>query len=520
MIKTAQPAGKGDCQSMESQRVSRRVIRIHLRLFVLLLAVIGMSACGGSSSSTSISPPPATNPVPSIISLSPSTATAGGAAFTLTVNGSNFISTSVVQWNGGGTTTSYVSATQLTASITAADIATVGSASVTVVDPAPGGGASIAAIFTIGGTAPPPSVITGALTACNSDFYSNSTIPAVCYLANLANCPNASNLNFTYSYDNPGSPKGTIVFFPGSSGTSASGDDTPAGYYFGLGYEIVQIEWAYDWEITNAPAQYTGNNSSTSYPANIQVAACREATFLNFIFNTSNKTLYSGGGRCAQGSSAGSAAIAYALAFYGAGNYLDAVELKSGPPLADIEQGCEEPAAPDVTICPAGQIGCELGGTAPWVLSPTYDQQAATVQNWTNDSSCAVAGTITTPASNLAWLQQSIVNDGTNNPTYSYPKTAMTAWLCQNVYDGSQCVGGQGGTPVNDCPNNSSSQGEIFYERITSGNITPQAHYAVYAVQNCTGSEGVDGQYATVPALNNLDGTDAIQQDMMAQCPQ
>jgi len=81
------------------------------------------------------------------------------------------------------------------------------------------------------------------------------------------------------------------VFFPGSSGTSANGDQTPAAYYFSLGYEIVQIEWANDWEITNAPAADTGNNSSTNYPANIQVAACREATFLNFIFNTSNTTL-------------------------------------------------------------------------------------------------------------------------------------------------------------------------------------------------------------------------------------
>jgi hypothetical protein len=506
---------------MKNRRARGRVVRLNLWLIVSLLAIliIGLSACGGSSSSGSL--PPAQNPVPSISSLSPFAATAGGAAFTLTVNGSNFIATSAVEWNGSNTTTSYVSATQLTASIAAADIGSAGSASVTVVNPAPGGGDSAAAGFFINGS-PAPSVVMGAVTGCNGDFYSNSTIPAVCYSANLANCPNASNLNFTYSYDRPGSPKGTIVFFPGGSGTSAAGDDAPAGYYFGLGYEIVQIEWAYDWELTTIPAQYTGNNSSTAYTANIQTAACREATFLNFIFNTNNTTLYSGGGRCSQGSSAGSAAIAYALTFYGAGNYLDAVELKSGPPLADIKQGCEEPPAPDVTICGQNngqQIGCELGGTSPWTLSPTYDQQAATVATWTNDSSCAVPGTTTTSASNVAWLRQSIVNDGTNHPTYSYPKTAMTAWLCQTVYDGSQCVGGQGGTPTDDCPNNSSPQGEIFYEKLTSDGIAPVAHYAIYAVQSCNGSEGVDGPNATVPALNNLDGSDAIEQDMMAQCP-
>ncbi len=195
-----------------------------------------------------------------------------------------------------------------------------------------------------------PSVVNAAVIPCSSDFYSNGAIPAVCQTANLASCPNASNLNFTYSYDNPGSPKGTIVFFSGGAGTSDAGDATAAGFYFGQGFEVVQVEWAYDWEVTNSPVQYTGGSVTTTYAANIEVAACREATFLNFVFNTNNATLYSsGGGRCAQGSSAGSAAIAYALTFYGASNYLDAVELKSGPPLADIEQGCEEGALPRPT---------------------------------------------------------------------------------------------------------------------------------------------------------------------------
>jgi fermentation-respiration switch protein FrsA (DUF1100 family) len=40
------------------------------------------------------------NPVPSLTSLSPSGATHGGAAFTLTVNGSNFASSVYAQWKG------------------------------------------------------------------------------------------------------------------------------------------------------------------------------------------------------------------------------------------------------------------------------------------------------------------------------------------------------------------------------------------------------------------------------------
>jgi hypothetical protein len=57
-----------------------------------------------------------------------------------------------VRWNGSNRTTSYVSATQLTAQIAAADIATAGTAQVTVFTPAPGGGTS--AVLTLTMTAP------------------------------------------------------------------------------------------------------------------------------------------------------------------------------------------------------------------------------------------------------------------------------------------------------------------------------------------------------------------------------
>jgi hypothetical protein len=354
-------------------------------------------------------------------------------------------------------------------------------------------------------------VVVGATVACTGDFFSDATIPAVCQSATVTNCPSVSDLGFTYSYDTPASPKGTIVFLSGAGGTSDNGDKDPAGFYFANGYEVIQIEWADDWE-------YTGGNDTNTNPANVRLAACRGATLLNFIFNTNNTTLYSGGGRCAEGSSAGSGAIAYALTFYGAGSYLDAVEMKSGPPIADFEQGCEEPPPNPVTICPVGQFGCQLGGTQPWVLSPTYTGAASGVRNWTGDSTCAVPGTTTSAASEAAWLQESIVNDGTGSPTYSYPKTAMTAWLCQSVFDGNTCVGGQGGTPQDFCPNNSTSQGQIYYAKMTSGGNLPVESFNVYAVQNCDGPEGVAGTDPTVAALGNLNGTVAIENDMLAQC--
>ena len=102
----------------------------------------------------------ATNPVPTLTTLSPSSATAGGIAFTLTVNGTNFINGSVVRWNGSARTTTYVSPTQLTAAITAADIASAGTFPITVFNPTPGGGTSNAVNFTVIATNPVPTLTT------------------------------------------------------------------------------------------------------------------------------------------------------------------------------------------------------------------------------------------------------------------------------------------------------------------------------------------------------------------------
>ena len=88
-------------------------------------------------------------PAPSLSSLSPVNVGGGPDGFVLTVSGRNFVSNSIVQWNGTNRTTSFVSSTELQATIPAADIATPGTAEVTVINPAPGGGTSNALTFTI-----------------------------------------------------------------------------------------------------------------------------------------------------------------------------------------------------------------------------------------------------------------------------------------------------------------------------------------------------------------------------------
>src|SRR5438309_8922 len=55
------------------------------------------------------------NPKPNLSSLSPRSATVGNPGFTLTVNGSNFISSSVVRWNGSNRPTTFISGNSLAA---------------------------------------------------------------------------------------------------------------------------------------------------------------------------------------------------------------------------------------------------------------------------------------------------------------------------------------------------------------------------------------------------------------------
>jgi hypothetical protein len=89
------------------------------------------------------------SPVPLINQpLVPDATAPGGPQFTLTVNGTGFVSNSTVDWNGSPLATTFVSGSQLTAVVPAANVATAGTAWVTVVNPAPGRGTSNAVFFT------------------------------------------------------------------------------------------------------------------------------------------------------------------------------------------------------------------------------------------------------------------------------------------------------------------------------------------------------------------------------------
>lgn len=98
------------------------------------------------------------NPVPVIDSISPDTGGVGGATFTLTVNGQNFVPGSEIEFNGRRRLASWVSSTRLSAQITSIDTQTAGTVNVRVINPEPGGGVSNQVNFVIRPVNPAPRI--------------------------------------------------------------------------------------------------------------------------------------------------------------------------------------------------------------------------------------------------------------------------------------------------------------------------------------------------------------------------
>jgi hypothetical protein len=118
------------------------------------ITVITPGPGGGSSNSFPVG---VVNPgLPTISSLNPAQAALGSAAFTLTVNGTNFVGGAMVYWNNISRVTNFVSTTQLAAAILASDVAlpSPNSASITVQNPPPTAGISNAASFVLENPAP------------------------------------------------------------------------------------------------------------------------------------------------------------------------------------------------------------------------------------------------------------------------------------------------------------------------------------------------------------------------------
>lgn len=128
------------------------------------------------------------NPTPVLNSISPASVAAGGSSVPLTVTGSNFLSSSVIDWNGTPITTTFVSGQQLTALVPASSISQPGTAQVAVYTPGPGGGSSVPAVFTVSIASPGASLSASSLNFGNVALTLSSSAQTV-QLTNTGNAP-------------------------------------------------------------------------------------------------------------------------------------------------------------------------------------------------------------------------------------------------------------------------------------------------------------------------------------------
>jgi hypothetical protein len=336
---------------------------------------------------------------------------------------------------------------------------------------------------------------------------SNPLSQATCY-ALTVDCsnvdPNLLPLVGTIAVSTPASPKGTIFIQGGGSGNvyfnEGSGGSSYAASYYTDGYQVVQIAWASEWQ---------GNYATGTALEPLLYAACRPATVLEHV----NAHFHTTGGMCAQGHSAGSAAMAYSLAMYDSYSYLDNVVLTSGPVYSNVQEGCQDPnVVTSVTICPPTlNNGCDTQDS--WTDFPQYVNTVLTGD--TVSAAQAVAGyTIpgsncnnwmpslgdTTNAQNMEWNRMSITNA---LAVYDYPDTTIRAFLC--------------GPPTGDNPqNNSAAQGWLFYQNVIAPGVPP--NFLVHRIDNCTGDEMIWGIGSTDNGEGGASGFTVSVDDMETYC--
>jgi hypothetical protein len=327
---------------------------------------------------------------------------------------------------------------------------------------------------------------------------------AMCEDGQLTGCPGVAGINFTFGYIAPASPKGTIVLFSGGKGTAPTEDDDNNVAFansYASSYQVIEFEWAEPWE----------NETETSSGGSILAAACRPATFLSYIYNTWLAS-HPPFPLCAQGASAGAAAIAYSMAWYGQtsnANNLTNVEMLAGPVLSEIDTGCN-PTSPQATMCSPKNYCSPATGT--WTVQETYvTDDADNINNWSGVASPigCTSGALGSPYS--TWASMSIVDGSTTGYTpnfnYVYSPTSYNpihGWVCDTYASGSA--------------NNSGSEGNFFYNAVFNAEPanTNYTYLEMTGTLLCQGSEGVVNGYD--PDVPGEKESQAITNDMNTKC--
>ncbi len=243
----------------------------------------------------------------------------------------------------------------------------------------------------------------GAVTSQASVACPAGAAPAASCSTVVVACPGLDDLSATLAVTEPSGPARGTVYLHGHVGGTAFFDDGFAGAYLARGFRVVQVAWASDWE---------------SSASGLKLAACRYATMLSYAFTQAH-----GGDRaqpfCAQSFGGGSGGLAMSLAFYGAGEFVDAITMSAGPPFARVDLGCD-PSTPPRAVCDA----------IPSAPVAYGDGVLAIISGWERTPAC---GTSAPSADDVArWRDDSVLGAGA---VLAYPSTSVAAWYCSNAPD-------------------------------------------------------------------------------------
>jgi hypothetical protein len=249
--------------------------------------------------------------------------------------------------------------------------------------------------------------------------------------------------------------RGTIMHFLGGGGHGF--ENLGSDEYRAAGFTQVFVSWDpdLDWEQTAAHG--------------ILVAACRPATVMKWIFDNvhaARRDL----AFCGQGHSGGSGLLAYALAHYGMGDYLDHVNEHAGPPFARLDLGCNGDAPPTMDVC-----GVQVTMRLPNFVTP-----------WENIQAPLTCGSTGVPADELQrWHDDSVMSTGA---AYDYPHTTVDFFDCTNH-----------ATAV-------TGMAKLYYDEIVAAENDPQrsSYHCYGAADQCTGEGlGTRGVAEAIQAMKD-----------------
>ena len=309
-------------------------------------------------------------------------------------------------------------------------------------------------------------------------------VVASCYHA-LVSCPNMPNLGVTYGVATPpGTSNGTVAFVSANGGTfTLPGeylDQAPFDLYHS-GFQTVQFAWDSAWQ-------------SGSAAGSLISAACREATFLNYVdteLYQANQNNSVTAGMCAHSQSGGASGLAFSLTYYGVSSFIDKAVFVSGPHYGDLVQGCVVPNAPPVTICPSQNgsypMGCN-SASGSWTNVPVYNGSAANTLSGqlANNPVCNDPNHVYTQADEMNLTATSLL-DQTSQANYVYPQTAVTAWECDDDDYWKNPSEGQGWIYLSQFTNPSQVAPNCNYSNKNTAN--PNACFSINRVYGCQSVE-------------------------------